>query len=85
MGEMNVRTGLFQESIPVRAFVSIVSRTKRNITKLVYRPALRRVRLSYRTISSRRRNVKQGRGGGAITYDKGHGNGNENVCQCARD
>ena len=84
-GEMNVRMGSFQESIPVRAFVSIVSHTKRNITKLVYRPASRRVCLSYRDISPTRQNVKQGREGGAITYNKGHGDGNENVCQCAWD
>ena len=43
-GEMNVRVGLVEEHVPVRAFVSIVRRTRRIITKLENLLPLLRVR-----------------------------------------
>ena len=41
---MDVRIELVEENVPVRAFVSIVRRTKRIITKLENLPPLLRVR-----------------------------------------
>ena len=42
---MNVRIELIEENVPVRAFVSIVRRTKRVITNLENLPPLLRVRV----------------------------------------
>ena len=61
-GEMNVSAGIVEGSLPVRAFVSTVRRTKRNITKLEYRLPSLRARDSYRNISPANRNVKKGVG-----------------------
>jgi hypothetical protein len=55
---MNVSAGLIEGNVPVRAFVSIVRRTKRNNIKLEYRPPSSRARNSYRDISSVSQNVK---------------------------
>ena len=43
-GKMNVRVGLVEEHVPVRAFVSTVRRTRRTITKLENLLPLLRVR-----------------------------------------
>jgi hypothetical protein len=60
--EMNVSEGMIEGNLPVRAFVSTVRRTKRNITKLEYRLPSLRARDSYRNISSASRNFgKRGR------------------------
>ena len=49
-GEVNVHGKLVEGNVPVRAFVSIVRRTKRVITKLENLPALLRVRDCWRNI-----------------------------------
>ena len=60
MGKMNIGTRSAEENIPVRAFVSIVRRTKRNIMKLEKRPASLRVHDSYGNINPALRSVKEG-------------------------
>src|SRR5579863_5437568 len=67
VGEMNVGTGSVEENIPVRAFVSIVRRTKRNIMKLEKRPASLRVHDSYGNISLALQSVKEG---GVMDYEQ---------------
>jgi len=61
-GETDVSEGMIEGNLPVRAFVSTVRRTKRNITKLEYRLPSLRARDSYRNISPANRNVKEGVG-----------------------
>jgi len=52
-GEVNVHGEPVEGNVPVRAFVSIVRRTKRVITKLENLPALPRVRDCWVTLSRR--------------------------------
>jgi len=47
----NIRMRFAEEHVLVRAFVSMVRRTRRNATKLENRPPSERARVSYKIIS----------------------------------